>query len=290
MSSPERPTGERFSHVYLRRDEPLNDSPRARRRIAAWLGQSKDAASDNAPDLGSFLIGELGVDPVYQYGLDWKATFEKFGTPDFLDTITLTFRWFVQKRGRASGMYDPSSSEKFLTTCRRIFAEEALSYDLDDQGGVHFKVDAEFAANTNATINAIEGPRYGNVRAEFEKGMAAIASASPDGKEGIRGVFGAAESLYRLIFPKAAKLIAADALKTLQSASQSLYASDPVAQRAASKMVAAFADWVDACHNYRHEQGVQEPSQPPIDLTIEMISAGSGFVRWLVKFDKHLSA
>jgi hypothetical protein len=155
---------------------------------------------------------------------------------------------------------------------------------------VHFKVDAEFAANTNATIAAIDGPRYGNVRAEFDKGMAALSGANPDGKEGIRGVFGAAESLYRLIFSKAPRLTAADALKQLQAAVQSMYSSDAVAQRAASKMVSAFADWIDACHNYRHEQGVEEPSQPPLDLAIEIISAGSGFVRWLVRFDKHIGS
>ncbi|WGD51223.1 hypothetical protein QA641_38000 [Bradyrhizobium sp. CB1650] len=120
--------------------------------------------------------------------------------------------------------------------------------------------------------------------------MAALAGVSPDGKEGIRGVFGATESLYRLIFPKAAKLTSADASKQLQSAAQAIYSSDAVAQRAASKMVNAFADWVDACHNYRHEQGVEEPSQPPLDLAIEMISAGSGFVRWLVKFDKSMGS
>ncbi|MCK1525619.1 hypothetical protein [Bradyrhizobium sp. 17] len=120
--------------------------------------------------------------------------------------------------------------------------------------------------------------------------MAAISAGNPDGKEAIRGVFGAAESIFKLMFPKAVKLTSADIIKNLGSASQSLYASDAVAQRAASKMVGSFADWVDACHNYRHEHGVEEPSQPPLDLAIEIVSAGAGFVRWLVQFDKHLGA
>lgn len=132
--------------------------------------------------------------------------------------------------------------------CRRIFSEESLAYSIDDAGGVHFKVDAEFAANANATIAAIAWPRYDNVRAEFEKAMAALSSPSPDAKEGIRGVFGAAESLYRLIYSKAPKLTSAEASKQLESTVQSIYSSDAVAQRAASKMASAFADWVDACH------------------------------------------
>jgi hypothetical protein len=37
------------------------------------------------------------------------------------------------------------------------------------------------------------------------------------------------------------------------------------ALRAANKTINAFANWVDACHNYRHEEGDEEPSQPPLD-------------------------
>ncbi|MHC2578733.1 hypothetical protein ACVI1J_008973 [Bradyrhizobium diazoefficiens] len=152
MSNSQPPLGQRFSHVYLQRDELLQDSARARRRLAAWLGSSSDAQ-----DLGEFLVAELGIDLVYQYGWDWVASLAKLDTPDFLDSITLAFRHFtLKKRG---GMRDPSSNEKFLEVCRRIFAEEALSYTIDDAGGVHFKVDAEFATSTNAAIAAIGGPR-----------------------------------------------------------------------------------------------------------------------------------
>ncbi|MCK1337155.1 hypothetical protein IVB38_14235 [Bradyrhizobium sp. 38] len=278
-------SGQRFSHVYLRRDELLQDSPRARRRLAAWIS----AIPKDAEDLGTFLIAELGIDLALNYGVDWTTTLGRFGAADFLDSITLMYRHFTLKRQSPVGMRNPRLNEMFLQTSRRIFYEERLSYRIDDRGGVHFKVDAEFSANTNSTITAIESPRYANVRAEFEKGMAALSNAVPDGKEAIRGVFGAAECLYRLIFARAAKLTSADATRALGAAAQSLYASDPVAQRTASKMVNAFADWVDACHNYRHEQGTEDPSQPPLDLAIEMVSAGAGSVRWLVKFDKHLS-
>ena len=50
-------------------------------------------------------------------------------------------------------------------------------------------------------------------------------------------------------------------------------------------MIHSFADWVDACHNYRHEEGVEEPSQPPLDLAIELIGVGSGFLWWLISAD-----
>ncbi len=282
MSGTESP-GQRFSHLYLRREELLQDSPRARRRIASFVS----AIPKDAGDLGHFLVAELGIDVMWG---DWALTLSRFGTADFLDSITLIYRHFTLKRQSPVGMRNPRLNEWFLETSRRIFSEERLSYRIDDRGGVHFKVDAEFAANTNATMTAIEAPRYANVRTEFEKGTSALSNAIPDGKEAIRGVFGVAECLYRLMFVKAAKLTSADATKALGAAAQSLYASDPVAQRAASKMVNAFADWVDACHNYRHEQGTEEPSQPPLDLAIEIVSAGAGFVRWLARFDRHLKS
>jgi hypothetical protein len=62
--------------------------------------------------------------------------------------------------------------------------------------------------------------------------------------------------------------------------------ADATALRAANKSLNAFGDWVDACHEYRHEQGVEEPSQPPIDLAVQLISVGSGFLRWLVNIDQ----
>jgi len=91
-----KPVGQQFSHVYLRKDELLQDGPRVRRRISAWLGQCEDAQVKEGSDLGSFLLAEMGVDIVYQYGYDWKATFEKFRTVDFLDALTLTYKYFTR--------------------------------------------------------------------------------------------------------------------------------------------------------------------------------------------------
>jgi hypothetical protein len=282
MQNPKPPLGQRFSHVYLRETELLQDSVRARRRLAAWLSGNRDTDG-----LEGFLVAELGVDVSWAFGsVNWPKTLENYTIVDFLDSITLTYRYFAQKRSRP--MYDPNSHQRFIEICGRIFEEQNLSYTVDDSGGVHFKVDAQFAANTNASVLSLGAPRYANARAEFEKGLTAISSVIPDGKEGIRGVFGAAESIYRLMFPKAAKLTAADGSKNLQAIIQAIYPGDVVAQRAANKMINSFADWIDACHNYRHEQGVEEPSQPPLDLAIEMISAGAGFVRLLIQYDQRM--
>jgi hypothetical protein len=72
--------------------------------------------------------------------------------------------------------------------------------------------------------------------------------------------------------------------------SQKAYAGDAVALRAAMKQLASFKDWVDASHNYRHEQGSEEPVQPPIDLAVLAVSNGAAYIRWLVALDNDANA
>src|SRR5262245_34138080 len=85
IESTDRPVGQRFSHVYLRPTELLQDSLRARRRLAALLFSMKDTDG-----LGSQLVAELGVDVVWGYQtVLWKETIARFEAHDFLDLITL---------------------------------------------------------------------------------------------------------------------------------------------------------------------------------------------------------
>jgi hypothetical protein len=278
---PERPLGQRFSHVYLRPQQLLQDSQRARRRVAALI--------DSLPDLAGVweaVIGELGVDPIYgSVGVIWSQTLKHFSTQDFLDFFTVAVRFLAKKMRSSRGMRNPNASALFVSEVTRIFAEENLCYEIDARGGVHFKVDAEFAANTTAVITALGAPRYANAREQFESGMAALSKADIDAKQGIRGVFNAAECVFKLMYDRP-RLAAGDVTKSLKPTMQRLCDADPTALKAANKSVEAFADWVDACHNYRHEQGVEEPLQPPLDLAVQLISVGSGFLRWLVNIDQ----
>jgi hypothetical protein len=184
-------------------------------------------------------------------------------------------------------MYNPSANETLIAEANRIFVEENLRYEMDPAGGAHFKVDAQFALTTNAAIAALGTPRYANAREQFELAMAALAQAEPDGKQGIRGVFNAAECVFKLIYDRP-RLAAGDVTKSLKPTVQGLLSADLTALKAANKSVEAFADWVDACHNYRHEQGVEEPLQPPLDLAVQLISVGSGFLRWLISVDRQM--
>ena len=256
---------------------------RARRRVAALIDSLKDLESG----LPAYLHEEMGVQLHWRaMSVHWVDTLAKFEARDFLDVITMIYRFLASKKARGAPMHKQETAKYFVATCARIFDEEQLQYTIDEHGGVHFKVDTEFAATNAATIAALGLARYANAKAEFDKAMKDLSGATPDGKQAIRGVFNAAEGVFKLMHPKAAKLVAADAIKSLQTTVQSLYANNPTAQRAANKAVPAFGDWVDSCHNYRHEEGVEEPSQPPLDLAVQLIGTGSSFLRWLIAIDQ----
>ena len=170
---------------------------------------------------------------------------------------------------------------------RRIFAEENVHYTVDDRGGVHFQFDEEFARNRAAAVAALQNARYANALHSFESGMAALAKAPPDGKGAIRSVFAAAEGIFRLIIPKAPRLGAAK-LNGLGPLLPQLFSEDETARRSSLKMLASLKEWVDAAHFYRHEEGAEEVAQPPLRLTVYIVSSGASHLRWLAELDASL--
>jgi hypothetical protein len=276
----ERPQGQRFSHVYLRSPDLLQDSPRARRRVAALLDGITSSYLDG---ISIFINEEIGIDVIFGYDrVNWPRTIERLDRSDFLDLFTIVFRFLTRKGERAL-------AQRFVKAADRIFREENLHYELDESGGVHFRVDAQFAATIHEAIKALGASRYGNAKSEFEKAMAALSSAEIDGKQGIRGIFNSVECVYKLMFPRAAKLTSADAIGSLQPIVQTLYETNATAQRATNKSIQSFGDWIDACHNYRHEEGVEEPSQPPLELAVELVSVGASVLRWLIDIDRQVT-
>src|SRR5262249_10400575 len=173
---------------------------------------------------------------------------------DVLDIISLAWRYLMTDS-------DTRTANRWLAGVKRIFVEENICYVLDEQGGVHFAVDSEFEANRAATIGVLRAPRYANALSEFEAGFAAL----PDNAKGaVRGVFQAAEGLFRLMFPSAPRLGSKEIDKHLAPALQRTYTGDPTALGAASKLAASFGEWVDAAHFYRHEAGKEAVAQPPL--------------------------
>lgn len=267
--------GQRFSLTYISHPELLPDSPRMRRRLAHLLFDWGD---------GSWLHGkmcsELGVS-LSHVGCGtrtyWpKAMVERLELRDVLDAITLVF----------GKVYRDDDKQEFRREVARIFREEHVSYVVDDVGGVHLAVDAAFQQARASAVSGLGASRYDGVRTSLDAAQAALDMLPQDGKAALRNIFFANEALFRLIFPAAHQLGTGEIQKHLKPAVDAKFCEDATAQRASHKLVAQYVSWVEAAHFYRHEPGTEEPAQPPIDLSISMVSSGMGWLRWLRHFDK----
>jgi hypothetical protein len=271
----------RYSQLYIDQANPLPDSARARLRLGKLM--EKLITSSIAVDLSNLLEGELGIKVAVAYEWAWPKFCQGCAIRDLLDVITVTYGFLV-KRGNTA------SARAWLIGARRIFVEERLAYEIDDASVVHPAVDQEFQRNRRATVAGLQTARYANSLAAFERVSDELASHPPNGKDAWRSVFAAVEGLFRLMFPSAPQLNAGAIDAHLAGLIQKVHGTDAVALRAANRQLASFKDWVDSSHNYRHEQGSEEPVQPPIDLAVLAISNGTAFLRWLIALDQATGA
>lgn len=267
------PVGKRFSQVYLTRPELLPDSVRMRRRIGLLVrhfGPSGLYSLMNR-ELGTNLSAAGSATDDY-----WPRALENVELRDALDVVTLVARYLDRS----------PNLEDFISEARRIFSDEQVRYRIDERGGVHFAIDSEFERMRISTVTELALPRYQGVRDLFEGAFNALDKTPPDGKSGIRSGFFAAESLFRLMFPNAHQLSAAEVQKHLRPLVDKVYEGQKPAVYLAQKQVAAFREWIDGAHFYRHEPGSEEPAQPPLDLAIYVITQAGGHLRWLAKLDR----
>lgn len=264
--------GKRFSHAYLVRSEPTSDSARMRKRLAV--------IASNFPDeygLTTTLEMELGISVS-----GWSSFYLKSELRDVLDSVTVIYRDLYGRGGR------PMPSGAWTALVNRIFREENVPYLVGSNGGVHYSHDAEFSHNISSTIAAIQGPRYKNIQVEFAQVQGALDAVPPNGKDAVRKTFTALEGMFRLMFPRAPRLGTAEARSNISPLIASVYGVRATDQRAAEKMLASFADWIDAAHFYRHEHGQAEVAQPQIGLAIGIVSTGAAYLRWLAELDSRL--
>jgi hypothetical protein len=150
---------------------------------------------------------------------------------------------------------------------------------------VHFHFDEEFARVTAAAISLLQSPRYANSLDAFNKSLAALAEAPPDGKTAIRATFTAIEGLFCLMFPDLYRLAAGEASR-LRPLIEQAYAGDRRAQETSGKLLQSLRGWIDAAHGYRHEEGKPDTvAQPPLTLAVYLVSTGAAHLRWVAELD-----
>jgi hypothetical protein len=272
--APDPEPGARFSLFYRQRGEPTEDSERMRHRIGAAIA-SNDWLNHN--NFKHRVEHDIGIDA--PWAESWPPFVKKLALNDVLDLITVAAEYLRDSPAGSGELM----AQQWVAGINRIFREENVHYRVEPKGGVRFYIDEAFSQARTATITALSAPRYANAIAEFEKGMASLAKAPPDGKGAIRDVFAAAEAIFRLITGK--DRLGASELDALLPILERLYAQQETALRSARKMLASFKDWVDAAHFYRHEEGYPEPTQPPLQLAIYIVDSGSAHIRWLAEID-----
>ncbi len=263
-------------------NELLPDSKRARMRMGHVFVEYMDKET-----FGIVLAKKLGISvPVnYRYPTYWPGILEKMELRDFLDAITILY-------GTLNNSFQPDRTrilrERFLRDAREVFEEEKVSYRIDDGGGVHLKVDAAFEGARVTLISGLGSARYDNVRSNLDAMLQALDETPPDYKHAVRSVFSATEGLFKLTFQRPLQLNVAEIQTHLKPTIDRVYAGDPYAQRSSQKQVESFRDWVASIHFYRHEPGNEEPTSPPAETAILMVSQGMAFIRWLAFLDQSL--
>lgn len=260
----------RFSQIYLTPPILAPDSPRMRNRLAAVM----DIDRDEAPNLADLIRRRLGVSVRAKgYRCDFDEFFASADIRDVLDAVTVIFDF-------KNAMSDEPT--RWLRAVANIFEEERVRYRVDGQGIVHFAVDQEFERNRTVTLAGLSQSRYSAVRIAFEEAFVALADVPTNGKLAIRCVFDANEIAFKLAFPNCLRLGGAELRQQLKPVIEARYNTDVATRKAVLKVLNSYCEWVDGMHWYRHGQGEEEPSQPPIEVAVVAIGLGSSFLRWLL--------
>ena len=270
---------DRFSRLYVQTKEFTQDSDRARYRIAALFREP--IFNDHAEQLALYVSRTVGV-PILSSASgrclsQWNQFICGCRTPDFLDAITLVYRYLFWHISEDVAYW-------WRDVVRQIFADEHLAYQIDDAGGVHPAVDQEFQRNIVSTVAALQSHRYQSISQSIEIASSHLYADPPNYKMAWRAMLLAVEGLFGLKFTHA-RLTPEEILRRLLPAVESAYKTNSTAQKATRAILTCFQGWVEASLMYRHQPGVADAPDPPADIAILAISHGASFIRWLADLD-----
>lgn len=227
---------------------------------------------------------ELGVDvSSYSGYVNWESFLPRAEMRDVLDSITLVYNFVLSNL--------PDSAAKYIMTeVARIFAEENVRYRLDSRCGVHLAIDAEYECSMASVVVGLGNSRYIAAKHAFDSAQAAQDRAEPDFKEALRNVFEAVEIVFKLILPETKRISGRDIGEKLKPLMAMVYPDSSTAVTVAGQYLDSMCDWVNSVHNYRHGQPLEEAPQPPLDLSVALMSSGVAYLRWLIGIDQMLLA
>lgn len=306
--------GKLFTDLYCERSDPTEDSPVFRRRLGAYIQHTLHAEHW---ELHQYLRREAGLavdlTPI-QHGVyhQYEKLVLELPTISLLNCITHVWRFLWNKHKKLvkpnpamerlsaeflkqsslsssvrpippQGEWRSTQAEGWREFVERVMREENIAYRIDDAGGIHPAVDIEFEHSKESLVRGLSDPRYAAVRAALEEAHRALGVEHRNTKSAVRAMFEALEILTKLMVPGATRLDDATVKRDLASIVRVAYSADQVARSSAGVMMEGLAKWVNSLHIYRHGQGTEEPTAPPLGFAIHVVSSGSAWLRLLLE-------
>lgn len=277
MTQDQRPVGKRFTQVYVEPSLAANDSSKLRNRVSAYF--TKELYRYGG-DVRSNILSEVGCSMrgTGYAGTDVSTFLKEAGLNDFLDSLTVIAQsvpsWDQTLRTAPRGAW--------IAFVNRAFSETNVSFELDDQAGVHPRIDAAFVANRQTTLRGLETDKFAAAREHFEEAYAALDGAEPRGGHAIREMHLAIETVFKQHFSKASRLDVGEINSLLKPCVVARLKGPEL--EAAKLMLTSAGSFISAGHQFRHANGEPEPAPPSMDVTVWMLSQGTAFLRWLVAF------
>lgn len=272
-------TGELFSRNYLKPISLSADSERMRFRIATFLDEYFE---DNQVSVGRLIEKEIGIkavdDGTYNTYVSWKTFLGTVDVVDFLDILTIIARSYPKRSIKKDRM---TVSYNVIDFIQKVFRDQNVAYSIDEKGGIHPFVDTAFTSQLSETIRNLSDAELSAARSLVEASERSLLASSFDGRTSVRSIFDAVENVFKLLNSGSNQMNKAAINDKLRPQLLSNLVNGSHEYRATSKLVDSLQDWVDAGHNYRHEPGEPEPSQPSMQFAVQYLSQGMGYVRWL---------
>lgn len=276
------PMGPRYTQLYLERGRAKSDSERLRQRVAAFTERELSGLGTTISDAIHLRIG--ADDSLSQYSTSIGNWFRKCSEDDFRDAITVVHSAILDRFKRESYTSVREAAYKWREFCRDAFIEENIAFRVDDQCVVHPFVDEEFAQAFTSLVRGLHDPRLRAVHAEVIRAVDSLGGRNPDPKSAVRAMFEAVE-IYAKLAVTSCKVQRLNRNVVNEHLIRTVVARPELnepAVKAVTHLGEAMIDWIDACHVYRHGQGVNEPSPPPPDLAVALVSTGLAHLRFLL--------
>ncbi len=276
-----------FSRVYCIPDAAQKDSERLRRRLGKYASGLKE----------TYLVVErieieTGVRvPLLGGYRSLDLFFQNAEMRDILDGIThiyaaLSDQAQVRARSVDEAYHLRAAATGWRAFVSRVLAEEHSAYQVDEKCNVKYAIDEAYALNRKATLNGLQATKWDATRAEFERAFDALDDEKQDANGAVRAIAASVEACAKVILGSGvARVGPAEIEKNLWPIVQCVYSGDQVAANASHLILKSLGDWISATHQYRHGQSAVSEVVAPIETTIQLLTSGAGFIRWLIELE-----